>query len=193
MIGPFGASFGLPSREAKITPSLFAETIILKPLTFGLVKQRMVDWLNDAEVVKFSEQRHRKHSLEKERVYVGSFDGHHAHIWGIYAKYMTVDTHVGNITAHIDHANNIANVGILIGKKSAWRKGYGRRAWKAVCDWLLAADGGAVRKVEAGMMAENQGMRRVCEATGMKFEGMRPNHFLLDGRPVSEVNYGRFR
>jgi len=101
-----------------MTPTLSSEHLILKPQTRAYPQQ--VAWLNDHAVMQFSEQRHKQHSLSTCRRYVDSFDGELSHIWAIQnlqAEY------VGSITAYKDKDNQIADMGVLIGKEF-WGKGY---------------------------------------------------------------------
>ena len=148
------------------------------------VSPRYVAWLNDPEVVRFSEQRHRRHSEESCRDFVKSFDGVTAHIWAI-----EVDgQHVGNITAHRDIPNGTADIGILLGERSAWGKGIGAAAYSAAADWLLANE---CRMVTGGTMSVNAGMLRVFAKSGFMIDGRRPGFLLLDGEPVDMVYASR--
>ena len=42
-------------------------------------------------------------------------------------------------------------------------------------------------------MRENVAMMKILSGSRFKFEGERTNHFLLDGRPVGMVLFGRHR
>jgi RimJ/RimL family protein N-acetyltransferase len=151
--------------------------------------QTQVAWLRDPEVVKFSEQRHREHTLSSQLRYINSFG--EGYLWGIYTVHD--GAHIGNMSASIDQPNKTADVGILIGETRYWRKGYGLEAWREACRWMLDPGQGALRKLEAGCMATNLGMRRILDKSGFKLEGERLNHFLLNGSPVGMVFYGRFK
>lgn len=141
--------------------------------------------MRDPEIVKYSEQRHREHTLGTQLRYLNTFTGH---FWGIYD--VRNDEHVGNLTAAVDANNKIADVGILL---SISKRGYGTEAWQAACGWLLDPHCGALRKLEAGCAACNLPMKRILEKTNFKFEGERKNHFIIDGSPYGELFYGRFR
>lgn len=172
-----------------MTPTLTTQHLILRPLTKA--SQRQVDWLRDPEVMQFSEQRHREHTLTTCLRYIQSFAGD-GHIWAIWT--VISEQYVGNIAAVVDVPNNIADLSVLIGDREQWGKGYGTEAWREVSTWLLDKDGGALRKLEAGCMAVNVPMRRVLDHTGFQFEGERKNHFLYKaGQPCGAVYYGRFR
>lgn len=162
---------------------MFTERLNIKQIKFPLDEQP--DWLNDPRNTEFSEQRHHVHTKESCAEYVRKA----SMFWGI----QEVDSGewIGTIAAHVDDRNEVAELGILI----HWEyvgKGYGREAWGRVCDFLLESKG--LRKVEAGCMATNIGMRRVFESTGMFAEGERKNHFLSEaGHPVGMLLYGKWR
>ena len=168
-----------------MTPTLSTERLILAQLTSA--KPRHVAWLNDPEVVAFSEQRHKQHTVKTCQSYITSFQGH---FWAI--KLVSIGLHIGNITAACDQNNNVAEIGILIGEKTHWKNGYGREAWQAVSDWLLDKGGGAVRKLEGGCMSTNVAMRRIFEQTRFEYEGERKAHFVNGVTTVGKVLYGRF-
>jgi RimJ/RimL family protein N-acetyltransferase len=163
--------------------------ISTKRLTLRPLKKatpRQVAWLNDPNVVRFSEQRHQRHTLHSQLNYVTGFPGF---IWGIHL----VDSgeHIGNLGAAIDLHNQVADVGIIIGDQSCWGKGMGFEAWDAACSWLLSREGGAVRKLEAGCMKTNEAMLRIIKKSRFAQEGERVNHFIVNGAPVTAVLFGR--
>jgi RimJ/RimL family protein N-acetyltransferase len=146
---------------------------------------KMVEWLNDPDVTRYSEQRHQKHTVPFQRIYIGMMTRPHK-----YLEIRTNDTIIGTITAHVDPYNDVADVGIMIGEKSLWGKGYGAEAWQAFCDYLL---GNGIRKVECGCMNINFGMKHICRKTGMNYEGRRFAHFLVGEDTVDMLYFGRFR
>ncbi len=166
------------------TPTLSAGNVTLAPL-YHATKEN-VGWLRNPANVQFSEQRHLDHTLVTSQRYIRAFNHTTDHIWCI--RRISDNVAVGNISAHRDLANQIADVGILI-DQHFWGRGYGTEAWSTVLDYLLHD----LRKVEAGTMATNLGMIRIFERSGMVREGERPSHFLVDGNPTSMVYYGKFK
>lgn len=146
-----------------------------------------VGWLADPDVVRYSEQRHRKHSLESCRAFVESFAGTPHLLWAIETK---DGRHIGNMHADIEPGYGLADLAILIGDRKAWGTGLGGEAWCAAVDWLLGA--GGMRKVSAGCMADNAAMRRLMAKSRMVDDGIRKAHYLLDGKPVDIVHAARF-
>ncbi len=149
-----------------------------------------VAWLNDKSIVKYSEQRHRKHTVASQWDYIKSFDQVRNHFWEISNNDGSYDMPIGSITANIDTHNSVADVGILIGDKAQWGRGLGTESWQKVCDWLLDHN---VRKIEAGTMASNKGMLKIFFNTHMQVEGIRYRHFLLNGKPEDKIMVGRFK
>ncbi|HEX9703090.1 MAG TPA: GNAT family N-acetyltransferase [Rhodospirillales bacterium] len=167
------------------------ETNRLKLVSFaeGHLTKRYIGWLNDPEVVRYSEQRHRTHTADSCRRFVATFADGPSHLWAIVAKDAGLG-HIGNVNSAVDAPNRTADVAILIGEKKAWGRGFGAEAWIAVVDFLLGP--GAMRKVTAGAMAENTAMLAIMKKAGMAAEGRRRDQFLLDGRPVDMVMMARF-
>lgn len=156
------------------------DAVELIPMSVDLVSERYAFWLNDPEVVRFSENRHSKHSLDSCAAYVASIDGIRSHLWAI----MLDGEHVGNVGASRDIPNKTADLGIMIGERSAWGRGIGSRAYGMAADLLLGND---CRMVTGGTMAANTGMLRIFAKCGFSIDGYRPAFFLLDGHPVDMV------
>jgi|SRR5882672_2205423 len=174
------------------TPTILCERLTLVPYLAGHVTDEHVAWLNDPEVVKYSEQRHKKHTLESQHAYVNKMNhSEETKIWAILCstKPNSEGSTIGTITAYIDQHNKVAEVGIMIGDKASWGKGYGTEAFKAVCDWLAAK---GMRKIEAGLMSSNLAMQKVCLNSGMVLEGEKADHFLLNGAPEDVLLFGRW-
>lgn len=145
-------------------------------------------WLNDPEVVRYSEQRHKVHTVQSQLDYwlsPATLDPNI--VLGIYLD--KENKFIGSVSAVVDQPNNVANVGILIGDRKEWRKGYGFEAWKEFCDYLFKI---GVRKIEAGCMSPNKGMIRIFQKYDMEPEGRREGHFQTKEAKCAMLLYGRF-
>lgn len=165
-------------------PTILTDRLVLVPFSEEHLTPQYVAWLNDPEVVRFSEQRHSSHDMDSCMAYFRSFVASPHYYWAI----TTADQgarHIGNITAHVDVPNRLADIGILIGEKQAWGSGYGTEAWGAVCNYLLGNAG--LRKVVAGAMASNAGMLGIMRKAGMVEEARRTQQYLRDGQPEDMV------
>lgn len=166
------------------TPTLLTSRLTLAPQT--AVHPRQIKWMNDERALRYSENRHRDHTASQCKHYVESFNHETDHIWLIHFE--QEDEVIGSITAYRDTANEIADMGIVIDPEF-WGKGFGSEAWGEVTNWLLRE---MCRKVEAGCMANNNGMIAVFKRTGFVKESERRLHFLWNGQPVHLLQFARF-
>jgi len=178
---PFAVSERVIERLPIVTARLRIERFGEKHLT-----DAYVGWLNDPEVVRFSDQRFRVHTRDSCRHYLESFAG----TANLFLALTTSDRHIGTMTAYVDDNHGVADLGILIGDRQAWGMGYGTEAWTAVCDALLEA---GIRKITAGTLETNTGMRAIMSRAGMIPDGRRRGQCLLDGQPVDVVHAAIFR
>jgi RimJ/RimL family protein N-acetyltransferase len=166
--------------------------LIIEPFTERYLTERYVGWLRDSKVVKYSELRHRQHTLDSCRKYMESFRDSPHYFWAISVRNSQGSlTHIGNMNAYVDSHNSTADIGILIGEHAAWGKGFGSEAWIAVCNYLVNKVG--LRKITAGTMAKNKGMIKVMQKAGMKHDGRRKKHFLLNNKEVDLIHMAIFR
>lgn len=163
--------------------------IVLRPFVEADIRVDYVRWLNDPEVVRFSNQRFVRHTEETGRRYLQSF-ADTANLFVAIDDKVT-NGMIGTLTVYRSLAHQTADIGIVIGDSSAWGKGYGQEAFALMVDVLLAS--GEVRKVTAGTMAPNVGMIKVMERSGLKWEATRHRQELLDGSPADLVYYARFK
>lgn len=148
-----------------------------------------VSWLNDKEHMRYSEQRHRTHTIDTCRAYLESFRDTPHHFWAIETTAEPV-LHIGNLNAYVDERNLVADVGILIGHPTARGRGYGLEAWSAALDYLLHERG--MRKVTAGAMATNAAMLAIMRRSGMVEDGVRRRQLLREGAEIDVVHMARF-
>ena len=171
------------------TTTLETARLRLERFAAGHLSERYVSWLNDPEVVRYSEQRHRQHSMETCRQYVRTMADAGNSLWAI----IGVDPafgHIGNIAAVLDRNNQLCDVAILIGERSAWGHGLGTEAWIAVCNFMLGPMG--MRKVTGGTMENNKAMVRIMERADMVPDGRRLAHYLIKDEAVNLVYFASF-
>jgi len=166
------------------------ERLVIEPFNERYLTERYVAWLNDPEVVRFSEQRFRSHTLESCRAYMHSFVGTPNYFWACVIRNPDIK-HIGNINAYVDPRNIVADVGILIGEKKLWGKGYGLEALLAVVDFLFRE--ACMRKVTVGTLALNMGMRNIMQSMGMKEDGRRIKQVIFEGKEVDIIYGALFR
>jgi len=153
------------------------------------LNRNYVSWLNDSETMLYSEQRHRKHTLESCRAYWKSFENSENLFLAIILK--NNKKHIGNITVSFNTHNSLANVSIMLGLKEVRGKGYGLEAWQGVLNYLFQVK--KLRKVEAGMMDTNLPMKSLAKKSGMIADGRRKKHYIWNNFEVDVVYYTMFR
>lgn len=166
------------------------ERLLVVPFRETHLTERYVGWLNDPEVVRYSDQRFRSHTLDSCREYWQSFQGTPNYFWAVVAKDVKLG-HIGTMTGFVDPPHRVVDVGILIGERAVWGRGYGSEAWTAVCHFLLYGVG--MRKVSAGTLSVNDRMISIMRRAGMVEDGRRVRHCLFDGQEVDLVYAGLFR
>lgn len=170
------------------TPAIDAARIRLEPFAERHVSDMYVAWLNDPQVVRFSRQRHRKHTREDCLGFLRSFAGSDNLFWAIVLR--ENGAHLGNITVDVEPHDKVASVNILVGATSEWGKGYGFEAFDAACTYLLRSRG--MRKVFAGTMETNAPMRRLMQKCGMAEEARFEQHYFWEGAPIAKVFGAKF-
>lgn len=147
-----------------------------------------VSWLNDPDVVRFSNQRFRRHNRLSCQAYFNSLKSSDS----LFLVIRALETHVaiGTMTVHLSPQHGTADVGILIGNKACWGKGYGLDAWQSVLRSLSTEP--TIRKVTAGTSLPNRGMINIMERSGMLYEATMKDQELINGKQTDLVFYARF-
>lgn len=171
-------------------PDIETERCWLRSFSETFLTARYVSWLGDPAVVRHSDQRHRRHTLESCRSYMQSFEVSPHYFMAIVAKDPALG-HIGNINAYVDVHNAVADIGILVGEKAVWGQGYGSEVWSAFTRFLLNDQG--MRKVTAGTMATNYGMLGIMRRCGMTIEATRRRQALWEDQEVDMVYAALFR
>ena len=161
------------------------EFFLLEP---DLVTERYVGWLNDPLINRYLESRYVTHTLESTRDFVaGALANPDALFLGI--RQRSTGLHVGNIKVELNRRHGLGEIGILIGERAVHGQGIATTAISMLVELARAQLG--LRKLTAGCYASNQGSQRAFTKAGFVVEGIRADHFLLDGKPESMVLLGR--
>ena len=154
---------------------LVTPRLTLRCLTSEDVGQHYVDWLNDPETTRFLEVRWTRHDLDGVRTFVETVNcSANNLLLGMFAH--DNGSHIGNIkVGPVNPHHRRAEMGLIVGDKSRWGKGYGREAIAAVTAY--AHEALKLVKVVAGCYAANEGSRRAFLAAGYKEEGRQVMHW----------------
>lgn len=167
------------------------ENLSLRPVAGSDVGPVYVRWMNDPEVVRFTESRFRAHSESDIRAYVEKMENDpRSHFLAIVEN--GSGRHVGNLKiGPVDERHKIASVGIIIGEKDCWGKGYATEALRLSA--RLAFEALKLHKLTAGCVDLNAGAVRAFEKAGFKRECVRGRHNLFEGEYRDVVLLCMFR
>lgn len=169
-----------PISDGKIKLSVFAKSDL---------SERYIGWLNDKEVVRFSNQRFKKHTLESCHNYLDSF----SYSQGIFIRITDLknDSMIGTMTIYPNKNHSVADIGIMIGDRSVWGRGFGGDAWTLVLSTLFGRT--KLRKITGGTLSCNIGMLKIMQNSGMVEDGIRIKHEIIDGEAHDVVHMAKFR
>lgn len=175
---------------------LQGSNILLKTLTPDMVTQKYVDWMNDPDVTRYTESRFRTHTMESTMKYVRDISGSSInYFYGIYIEascgHGNGKEHIGNIKLHIDEHHNLGDIGIIIGDKQQWGKGYATEAIKLLTQHGLDRLG--LHKICAGIYGNNLGSIKAFSKAGYLEDGRHKSTYLCQGIYMEEVIVSRWR
>jgi RimJ/RimL family protein N-acetyltransferase len=163
---------------------LRGQHVTLHSFTAADINADYVGWLNDRELMKFSNQRFRNHSETSCRDYLATFAGTR----NLFLAIRHEGRLVGTMTVYRMPAHGTADIGLLVGGGGQGR-GWGRDAWATMLDYLLRT---GTRKVTGGTLRCNTAMVRIMQACGMEADGVRVGQELVDGQPQDILYFARF-
>jgi len=96
---------------------------------------KWTEWDNDLEIaIPLGDEAYTPYTLEKMRDILDEVSKDQSHIFSIVN--LETDTAIGRcLLFNIDHLNRQATLGIVIGEKEYWGKGYGQDAIKLLLDY----------------------------------------------------------
>lgn len=163
------------------------ERISLHRLAEEDVTQEYVDWMNDIEVVRYTESRFYQHSKESTLSFVRSVTNDFNYAFAIVDN--ETKQHIGNIKiGNINPNHKNADVGLIIGRKEFWGKGIATEAIRLCADFAFREL--KLHRLWAGLYASNKGSAKAFEKAGFSLEGTKREAALLDGQWVDCWIYG---
>ncbi len=97
--------------------------------------EKWTEWDNDLEIaIPLGDEAYTPYTLEKMRDILAEVSKHQNHIFSIVD--LEADTTIGRcLLFNIDQVNRQATMGIVIGEKEYWGKGYGQDAIRLLLDY----------------------------------------------------------
>lgn len=146
------------------------------------VSQKYLDWMNDQEVQKYTEQKYKKHSIKSIRKFVEEKNkSKNNFLYGIFLKKKKLNSHIGNIKlGPINYTHKTSEISYFVGEKKLWGKNYATLAIKEI---IKIAKIKKIKKIRASLYEMNKG----------SFEVLKKNGFKIEGKLRSEVIYKKKR
>lgn len=163
---------------------LTGHQVTLRPFVESNITSEYLGWLSNPELMKYSNQRFRSHSIETCQAYLGSFAGTDNLFYAIYQE----AEFIGTMTAYVSKIHKTSDMGILIGEHRQG-KGLGADAWATLMGHLLQM---GMRKVTGGTLRCNVAMINIMMNSGMIPDGVRVAHELVNGKPEDILHFAKF-
>ena len=163
--------------------------ILIRRFDESDITQSYVDWLNDPVVTRYSQQRHMQHTYETCSNYYKSFQGSANCFLAIELK--STGKMIGTATVYKDMINRVADVGLMIGDRTAWGKGYGSESWKVILEELM--EDTTIDKITAGTLRANQGMLKILNKSPLKEEAVRCRQEIVEGKRIDSILFAWHR
>jgi RimJ/RimL family protein N-acetyltransferase len=142
---------------------------------------RFVRWFNDPEVRQFLTMYRPLSRAEEERWVESLASRREDVVLAIEVRAGDQWVHIGNVGLHrIDWKNRTATLGIVIGEREYWGKGYGTEAVRTMLRYAFEELG--LNRVELETYSFNPRAIRCYEKAGFKREGVRRQALYRNGK-----------
>jgi RimJ/RimL family protein N-acetyltransferase len=175
---------GMSIDKSKDYLHLIGTAVELRTFSPENLTESYLGWLRDPNLMRFSNQRFRTHTMESCRAYMSTFATADNLFVAIYHK----SSFIGTMTAYRNLAHGTADIGLLV-SPSVQGKGLGKDAWITLMTYLLTT---GTRKVTGGTLRCNVAMVRIMESSGMHPDGVRVGQELIDGKAQDILHFAKF-
>ncbi len=160
-------------------------TIYLKLMTVEDVTDDYVSWMNDEEVVQYTESRWNSYTMDDLREFVKKTNnGISNFMFAIHSN--ENDLHIGNIKiGNINPVHRYADLGIVIGNKDYWGKGIATESIMIATKYAFEELN--LNKLFAGMYAKNLGSFKAFIKAGYREIGVMRKHVFYKGEFIDSI------
>jgi len=146
-----------------------------------------LSWMNDREIHKYTEQRHKKHTIKDIKKFVKEKnESNNEFLYGIF---LNNNSHIGNIKlGPINHIHKYAVISYFIGVKKLHSKGLAAKAIKKI---IAIAKKKKIRKLKAGVYEMNISSVKVLKKNGFKKEGFLRKEYVFKKKRIGCYIFGR--
>ncbi len=125
------APAGIPQSPTKIETG----RLVLRTMEVADASTSYAGWMNDPEIVRYTESRFSSHSVADVREYISAVRGDpNSLLLAIETK--PDSRHIGNIKiGPVDWRHRSGDIGLLIGEKDCWGQGFASEAIEALAGY----------------------------------------------------------
>ena len=166
----------------KYFKKLVRERIYLSPRNVEDV-EIFTEWMNDFYVTDYTGRSYRTVTLEEEKDYLERVNKDKSTFSIIDLE---TNTLIGTIGLHsVDNINRTATLGIFIGNRNYWSKGYGTEAIQLILDFGFNYLN--LRNIDLALMEFNQRALKCYQKCGFKEIGRRRKSKFINGKYYDSI------
>jgi len=129
------------------------------------INNKYISWLNDPDVNKYLETKEASKQSAFRYIRNINYDPY-KEMYSINVEYTNESKFIGTCTAQLDFKNNSCVIGIMIGDKTYWGKGYGTKAIEALTHHIKNRH--CITNFKLACKAENIAAVKCYEKAGFK-------------------------
>ena len=169
---------------------LKAERITLSLLDEEHVDRGYYNWMNDKEVTHYLEARHKQWSKDELKNYIRETNADkNNYLFGIFNENRE---YIGNIKlGPLVERDKRASVGLMIGDKKAWGKGYGLESVKRI--GVFGFQDLGLEKITAGCYGSHIASKTIFLKAGYKIEACLRDHIEAENGREDMLMFGLLR
>jgi ribosomal-protein-alanine N-acetyltransferase len=164
------------------------ERLVLQPMDESFISLDYLSWMNDPEVFLYLESG-GNYSMNELQEYVKNSVQKKILFWAITIKYN--GKHIGNIKIDpVSQRHGTGEYGIMLGDRDEWRKGYATEASIGLINYCFDVLG--IRKINLGVVKDNESAVQLYEKLGFKTEGEFEAHGFYNGKYCNTLRMALF-
>lgn len=154
------------------------------------ISNKYLNWMNDKNIHKYTEQKYIKHTLNSIRKFVKEKnESKNQFLYGIFINRNNLKIHIGNIKlGPINFVHKRSPISYFIGEKKFFGKGYATQAIEKI---INVAKKKGLKKLTAGVYEMNAGSKIVLKKNNFKLEGKLKSQILHRGKRYDLYCYGK--
>jgi ribosomal-protein-alanine N-acetyltransferase len=169
---------------------LVGKRLLLREVRLSDANGPYLQWMNDPEVLKYTESRFQPYSKERLCQYIETINKNPDCVFRAITLRDT-GRHIGNIklgSIEKDPVGDlVGDVGFIIGAKECWGKGYAAESIRLLAEYAFSSL--KLHKLTAGCYAVNIAAIKTLKKAGFAQLPSGDKPYLSDGKPVEVVNF----